>query len=174
MEVVLTEDVVGLGDIGEKVKVRAGYARNFLVPKGLAVEIGTTGAKEAAHKMRQLQAKRNKLKVDAQSLAERLSASSIIFTLKVGKGGRVFGSITAKDLSVKLTELGFEIDRRRVQIVEPLKRIGEHKVKVKLHPEVFAELKVSIEASEATKEQEAQEADIARTAIEKAVEEKRE
>lgn len=172
MEVVLTEDVVGLGDIGEKVKVRPGYARNFLVPRGLAVEIGTTGAKEAAHKMRQLETKRKKLKGDADGLAKRLEAAVITLGLRVGKGGRVFGSVTARDVSTKLTDLGFEIDRRRVQIIEPIKRVGEHKVKVKLHPEVFAEIKVTIEALEATKEQEIQEADFARKSIERAVEEK--
>lgn len=172
MEVVLTEDVVGLGDIGEKVKVRPGYARNFLVPRGLAVEIGTTGAKEAAHRMRLLEAKRKRLQGDAQTLGSRLESSELKLAIRVGKGGRVFGSVTARDLAVKLTELGFDIDRRRIQLAEPLKRVGEHKVKVKLHPEVFAELKVTIEALEATKDQEMQEVDFAKQAIEKAVSEK--
>ena len=172
MEVVLTEDVVGLGDIGERVKVRPGYARNFLVPKGWAVEIGTTGAKEAAHKMRLLEKKRNTLKGEAEALAKKLEASDINVSLRVGKGGRVFGSLSTRDIASKLSELNFEIDRRRIQLLEPIKRVGEHKVKVKLHPEVFAELKVIVGALEATKEQEQQEVSLAKRAIEEAVEEK--
>lgn len=172
MEVVLTEDVVGLGDIGEKVKVRPGYARNFLVPRGLAVEIGTTGAKEAAHRMRQLETKRNRMKGDAQSVASKLEAAVIAVSLRVGKGGRVFGSLSSRDIANKLLELGFELDRRRIQLLEPIKRVGEHKVKVKLHPEVLAELKIVVTALEATKEQEQQEVELAKKAIEEAVEDR--
>jgi large subunit ribosomal protein L9 len=154
MKILLTDDVVGLGDIGETVKVKAGYARNFLIPNGLAYEVGATGAKEAQHRARQLEAKKNHLKVEAEALAERMSLKPLKLELRVGSGGKVFGSIATKDIAAALKASEFEIDRRRVQLNEPIKKIGEHVVKVKLHPEVYAEIKVVVKSLEATKEQE--------------------
>lgn len=158
MEVILKEDVLGVGDIGQTVKVRGGYARNFLVPRGLAVESGTKNARRIAHEVRQIEAKKNVLLVAAQNLASQIEQIEIDLALRVGKGGKVFGSISTKDISEKLKERNVEIDRRRVLLEEPIKRIGTHFVSVKLHPEVKAKLKVVIGKVEASKEEEEKEA----------------
>lgn len=163
MEIILREDVLGVGDIGETVKVRGGYARNFLVPRGLAVESGAKNAKKIAHEMRQIQSKKKNLLVEAQALANSIEQALVELSLRVGKGGKVFGSISTKDISEKLKEINFEIDRRRVLLEEPIRKVGTHFVSIKLHPEVKAKLKVVINKAEATKEEEAREAKEARS-----------
>lgn len=157
MEIILKEDVLGVGDIGQTVKVRGGYARNFLVPKGLAVESGAKNAKRIAHEVRQIEAKKNVLLVAAQNVANQIEKIQIELSLRVGKGGKIFGSISTKDISEKLKESNLEIDRRRVLLEEPIRKVGTHFVSVKLHPEVKAKLKVVINRAEASKEEEERE-----------------
>ncbi|MBP9838842.1 MAG: 50S ribosomal protein L9 [Proteobacteria bacterium] len=152
MKIILTEDVVGLGDIGETVNVKPGFARNFLIPKGVARECQSLSAKQLAHWMKQIESKKKRLKAVAESKASEISSKSITLELKTGAHGKVFGSIHAKDIAIKLTEIGIEIDRRRVVLVEPIKKIGEHKVKVRLHQEVETEITVIVKAIEPSKE----------------------
>lgn len=166
MKVILTEDVVGVGDIGDTVKVRPGYARNFLIPRGLAMESATASARVIAHKMKQIEAKKRKLKGEAEELQKKLTSITVKLALRVGTGGKVFGSVSARDIAREITAGGLEIDRRRVLIEEPIKKIGTHHVKVKLHPEVVAEATVIISATEASKDQEAEETKDAKEAIE--------
>ena len=168
MRVILTEDVGGLGEIGETVTVKPGYARNFLIPRGKALEMEARNAKQVKHQMLQIEAKKKKLKAESQAVAERIRELSVQFQLKVNQAGRVFGSIGAKDIAERLTELGFVTDRRKVTLTEPLKKVGTHFVKIRLHGEVEVQLKVSIEATEATKEDEEKAVKTAKAQIEEA------
>ena len=173
MKVILKEDVVGLGDIGESVKVRPGYARNFLIPRGMAFEADTASAKQVAHKMLGVEAKKKKLKGAAADIAQRVRDVVIELELRVGAGGRVFGSVSSRDIAAKLAEAGFEIDRRRIVLHESIKKIGTHFVKIKLHPEVESQLKIVINERAATKEEEETEAAHVKETIEAASSAKR-
>ena len=169
MEIVLTQDVVGLGDVGQKVIVKSGYARNFLLPQGMAVEIGSASARQAAHKMKQVEAKKKRFKVDAEKLVDKLKSLSLELELRVGKSGKVFGSLSTRDIAAKLQEAGFDIDRRRVLLSEPIKKIGQQSVEVKLHPEVTTEVKIDVKAVKPTKEEESQEASEVKEKVEAAL-----
>ncbi len=172
MKVILTDDVVGVGDIGEIVRVKPGYARNFLVPRGLAMEVQSSSARSIAHKMKQLDAKKKRMRLAAQSEAEKLAAAAVELGLRVGSGGKVFGSVGGRDIAEKLKALGFDIERRRILLHEPIRKIGEHAVKVKLHADVHAEVKVRVIALAATAEEEERETESARKALEEAAAEK--
>lgn len=154
MKVILTDDVVGLGDIGESIQVRPGYARNFLIPRGLAFESGSATAKVMAHRMRQVESKKKALKEQAESRASKLRGFVVPLELRVSEGGRVFGSVTARDIAAKMSELGHDIDRRRVMITDAIKKLGEHAVAVKLHQDVETEIKVVISARTMTRAEE--------------------
>ncbi len=166
MRVILTDDVVGVGDIGEIVRVKAGYARNFLIPRGLAMEVGTASGRAIEHKTRQLEAKKKRMKDSAQAQAERLSELKVELELRVGSGGKVFGSVHGRDIVEKLKGLGYEIDRRRVLLHEPIRKLGIHNVRVKLHAQVVSELKVEVKGIAATDEQEMIETEAAKMAVE--------
>lgn len=170
MKILLTEDVVGLGDIGETVKVKAGYGRNFLIPNGKALEVETKRGKQAQHRARQLEAKKNHLKTKAEDYKTKIEKASVVLELRVATGGKVFGSATSRDIAASLEKLGFEIDRRRIQLSEPIKKIGTHAVKIKLHADVHAEVNVTVNATSATKEEEELEASSAKKKVEAAVE----
>ena len=166
MQIILTDDVAGVGDIGETVAVRAGYARNFLIPRGLAIETQAASAKSIAHKMRQIEAKKRQLKSVAEERAKALEALVLEFGVRVGSGGRVFGSVSARQIAEKLQELGYEFDRRRILLVEPIKRVGPRKVKVKLHADVTVEIEVVVNAIAATAQEEQIETISARDSLE--------
>ncbi len=172
MQVILTEDVVGLGDIGESVKVRPGFARNFLIPRGMAIETGAASAGNIAHKMKQIDAKKRRMKGAADEVASRLRNAVVELTIRVGSGGKVFGSIGTRDVAAKLTELGFDIDRRRVTLVDQIKKGGIHFAKVRLHPEVEVQVKLSVVEHAASKDEEAIETRDAREQIEERAAEK--
>jgi large subunit ribosomal protein L9 len=142
MEVILREDIADLGKAGQVVKVKDGYGRNFLLPRGLAYA-ATAGNKrrveaEAVRRGRLL----SREKDDAEALAARLTAADLTFQAKTGEGDRLFGSITAADIAEKLAELGYAVDKRIIELPEPLKMVGVYKVPVRLHPEVRPELRV--------------------------------
>ncbi len=158
MDIILTEDIAGLGDLGEQVKVKPGYAKNYLIPRGFAIAMGTRNAKALMHAIKQLDAKKKQQKGEALLKANSLEQLVIELTLKVGEFGKVFGAIHARDIATTLEKLGHNVDRRRVVLPEPIKKIGEHKVKVKLHSEVFADVKVNVLALSA------QESDITKAA----------
>lgn len=144
MQVVLREDFPQLGYIGDKVKVKPGFARNFLIPRGLAIEASSGNMKQLQHYLAGIARKRMKLKQDADEVAQRLAAQSLEFTLKLGKGGKTFGSITSRDIEQKLSAAGFQVDHRRIKIHEPLKKIGQYSVDVKLHAEVSVSVAVKV------------------------------
>jgi len=166
MRIILTDDVVGLGDIGETVNVKPGYARNFLIPRGMAIETGSSSAKEAAHRSRQIEAKRRRMKGTAEEKAKNLQGSEVRMELRGGAHGKVFGSIVARDIAAKLAEMGYELDRRRVLLTEPIKRVGEHAVRIKLHQEVETEIKVIVTARESTRDEEDADVSAAKASIE--------
>lgn len=166
MKVILTDDVVGVGDIGESINVRPGYARNYLIPRGLAIESEAASARSIAHKMRQIEAKKKRMKGTAESRAKDLAAVEVVMELRVGSNGKAFGSIGARDIAAKLTALGFELDRRRVLLAEPIRKLGEHVVGVRLHQEVQTDVKIIVNPREFSKEEEEQLAEKARQNIE--------
>ncbi len=145
MEVILKEDVVKLGVRGDVVKVAAGYGRNYLLPKKLAIEANAAN-KAVVVQMKASAVRRNaKEKAGAEELAKQIDAVVVNFTRKSGEGDHLFGSVTSSDIAAELTKEGFDIDRRKIQLHEPLKQLGDFTIAVKLHREVTAHFKVVIE-----------------------------
>jgi large subunit ribosomal protein L9 len=145
MEVILKEDVVKLGSRGDVVKVAAGYGRNYLLPKKLAIEANAAN-KAVVVQMKASAVRRNaKEKAGAEELAKQIDAVAVSFTRKAGEGDHLFGSVTSSDIAAELTKKGFDIDRRKIQLHEPLKQLGDFTIAVKLHREVTAHFKVVIE-----------------------------
>jgi large subunit ribosomal protein L9 len=159
MEVILKEEVEHLGHRGEVVKVADGYARNFLLPRKLALQ-ATDANKAVIEQMKSSAARRSATeKVQAEELVTKLEPLTLSFTRKSGKDGHLFGSVTSSDIAAELATQGFEVDRRKIQLNEPLKSVGDFKVAVKLHREVTAQLKVTV-AAEASTEAESEEAEL--------------
>jgi large subunit ribosomal protein L9 len=140
-EVLLLKPVDGLGGEGDQVKVRAGYARNFLLPHKIAVPVTKSNRKQVeALKKRRGEREAHELS-GAQALGQKLEKARLdAFVVKTGDGGKMFGAITAADIHDKLTAAGFAIDRKRIHLFTPVKTLGQHTVKVKLHPEVSVEV----------------------------------
>ncbi|MBF0320655.1 MAG: 50S ribosomal protein L9 [Nitrospirae bacterium] len=145
-KVILKEEVANLGDMGAIVNVARGYARNYLLPKNLAVEANTRNLKMLEHEKRNIAEKLKKLKVSADNMAAKLSSQRLLLTAKAGEEGKLFGSITTKDISEGLSALGFDIDKRKILLDTHIKRIGEHAVKIKIHPNVHAQIIVEVTA----------------------------
>ncbi|SHI79761.1 LSU ribosomal protein L9P [Malonomonas rubra DSM 5091] len=149
VNIILKENVDGLGVIGDQVSVKPGYARNYLLPKGLAIVADSRNVKELDHQKRQLARKLEKATKDAEAIKARVEAVSCEFTQRASEEGKLFGSVTSMDLEAKLQEAGIEIDRKKIQLAEPIKSLGEHVVEIKLDAGVVAELKVTVNAEEA-------------------------
>ncbi len=148
MEVILREDIEKLGSRGEVVKVTAGYARNFLLPRRLAVE-ATEANKKIVEQERQAHLRREaKEKSEAEDLAKLLSAVTVSMSQKAGEQDQLFGSVTAKDIAEALEKQNYTIERRKIQMVEPIKQLGEFKVPIRLHREVTAEITVVVSKEE--------------------------
>ena len=151
MEIILKEDVDNLGHRGDVITVAQGYGRNFLLPKKLAIE-ATAGNKAVIEQMKSSSVRRSaREKTDAELLLTQLDPVSLEFTRKTGDGDHLFGSVTAADITQALEAQGFQIERRKVHLEEPLKSVGEFLVPVRLHREVTAHVKVTVikEAEEA-------------------------
>jgi large subunit ribosomal protein L9 len=150
MEVILKEDVANLGHRGDVVKVADGYGRNFLLPRKLALQ-ATDANKAVIETMKASAARRSASeKIQAEELLVKLDRVALSFTRKSGAEGHLFGSVTSADIAADLAIKGFEIDRRKIELKEPLKTVGDFNVAIKLHREVTAHVKVSVvaEASE--------------------------
>jgi len=144
MELILRDDVEKLGRRGEVVKVADGYARNYLVPRGLAMPV-TDANKAMIEKEKKAWASRMaKEKAEFESLAQQIAALRFVAPRKVGENDVLYGSVTSGDIAEFLEGKGLVIDKRKVQLDEPIKHLGEHEVKVKLHPEVSATLKLLV------------------------------
>lgn len=152
MEVILREDVSNLGHRGDVVKVADGYGRNYLLPQNLAME-ATPANKAVIDQMKASALRRSaKEKAEAEQLVVQLNAVALVFERKVGEGDHLFGSVTSSDIAQGLASKGFEIDRRKVQLDEPLKSTGEFHIPVKLHREVTAHISVTVKGEEAAAE----------------------
>jgi len=144
MEIILKEDIENLGHRGDVVKVAQGYGRNFLLPRNLAIE-ATAGNKAVIEQMKNSSVRRfAKEKADAELLVQQLDQVELNFTRKTGDNDHLFGSVTGPDIAQALESQGFQIDRRKVQMEEPLKSLGEFLVPVRLHREVTAHVKVIV------------------------------
>jgi len=145
MLVILNKDVKGTGKAGDIVKVSDGYARNMLLPKGLATE-ATDGNVRNLEKQKAAEAQRKaEEKAAAQELAEKLEAVKVVIKTKAGEGGRLFGSITSKDIADETKkQTGFAIDKKKIQLSSPIKNMGKFDIKVKLYPEVVGVLTVEV------------------------------
>ena len=153
MKLLLKEDVDGLGFCGDEVEVKDGYGRNFLIPKGKALLATPNNLKAFNHQKRVVQGKVTKVIAAAQAVADEIAKVTCLVKKKVGDTGKMFGSVTAQEVADLLKGQGVEVDRRKIQIAEPIKKAGEYKIPVKLHSEVTAEIKLVVEG-----EQEATEA----------------
>jgi large subunit ribosomal protein L9 len=144
MEVILREDVSKLGRRGEVVKVAEGYGRNFLLPRGLAMAVTDANKAMIAKERKANDARLAKEKAECESLAARIGGLRFVAPRKVGESDVLYGSVTAGDIAEFLKTKGIEIDRRKVLLDEPIKRLGDHEVRIKLHSEVTAILKLLV------------------------------
>ncbi len=144
MQVILREDVKGLGKRGEVVRVADGYARNFLFPRGLAEDTSAGKMKQVEAERRKTQEKLDRQEQEARELAARIAHTRLQLRLRVGENGKPFGSITAQHLADALAALGIEVDRRRIELKSPIRTLGEHVVEVRPHARVTAKLVVEV------------------------------
>ena len=144
MNVILTENVKGLGNMGEVVKVKPGYARNFLLPNKLAVEASSRNLNELEHHRRQLTRKAEKLSQEAAAIKGRIEALECVIAHRAGEEGKLFGSVTSMEIEAELAAKGVAVDRRKIQLEQPIKTLGEHEVEIKLNAGVTATLKVKV------------------------------
>jgi large subunit ribosomal protein L9 len=144
MKVILKEDVKKIGSMGQIVTVADGFARNYLVPKGLAVEANIKNMKSLEHAKKVIQEKAKKVKASVQDFADRLSKISLVIKAKAGEEGKLFGSVTTMDIAEQLKNEGIEIDKKKISLDEPIKRIGTYAVSVRLHPEVDTQINLQV------------------------------
>jgi large subunit ribosomal protein L9 len=147
MEVILTENVDGLGNIGEMVNVKPGYARNFLLPRHFAVEANPRNVKEFEHQKRQAKRKLEMRTKEAEVIKAKIEAIACVVSHRASEDGKLFGSVTNMELAEKMTAAGIEVDRKKIVLADPIKSLGLHEVPVKLDAGVVATLKVTVEAS---------------------------
>jgi len=144
MEVILREDIEKLGTRGQLVKVAPGYARNFLLPKRLAVP-ATDANRKIVEQERQAHLRREaKEAADAQDLAKLMAAVTVTIAQKAGENDQLFGSVTARDIGEALEKQGYTVDRRKILLADPIRQLGEHKVAIRLHKEVTVEIPVNV------------------------------
>ena len=147
MKVILNKDVKGTGKAGDVVTVSDGYARNMLIPRGLATEATQSNIRQLEKQKAIAAEKKAEEKAAAQELAEKLNKASIKMKVKAGEGGRIFGSITSKDIADAINmQLGVDIDRKKVKLDAPIKQVGQTDVDMRLYQDVNAKIKVIIEA----------------------------
>jgi large subunit ribosomal protein L9 len=147
VQIILNEDLPNLGRPGDVVKVRAGYARNYLLPRKMAVEANPRNLRAFEHQKRLALAKREALRVQAMTEKEKIESLHLTLTAHSGEEGKLFGSVTNLDLERALHQRGFTVDRRRILLAEPIKQLGDYSVTVRLQPEVDANLKFSVTAT---------------------------
>lgn len=144
MKVILKEDVKKLGNMGQIVTVADGYARNYLVPKGLAIEASTKNMKSLEHAQKVIQEKAKKVKESMQDFAERLSKVTLVVKAKAGEEGKLFGSVTSMDIAEQLKNEGIEIDKKKIVLDEPIKRLGSYTVRIYLHADVNSQINLQV------------------------------
>jgi large subunit ribosomal protein L9 len=150
MKVILADDVRGLGHRGETVTVKDGFARNFLFPQSLAYEATTANLRRLSEEKKKYDVKSMREQQVAEEVAKRVNGLTVTIQKKAGEGEVLYGSVTATDIADALASKGIEVDRRRVEVAEPIKRLGQHTVHVRLHRDVVAELIVEVQPIAAT------------------------
>jgi large subunit ribosomal protein L9 len=148
MKVILVQDVEKLGEIGDVVEVADGYGRNFLLPRGLAMAATAKNKRQLEHEQRLREDRIARARREAEALAGTLQGVTCRFTRKAGDEGKLFGSVTVMDIAERLKEAGFEVDRRRIQLEQPIKSLGEFTVPVRLRTDVAALLQVTVAAED--------------------------
>ncbi len=142
MQVILLRDYENLGTSGEQIDVKDGYARNYLIPQGIALKATKTNIKQFEELAQLQEQRKNKALKGSKQMAEKLQALSITIPVKVGEEDRVFGSVTSQDVAQQLQEKGYDIDKRQIQLEEPIKALGIYEIPIKLHPEVITAVKL--------------------------------
>ena len=146
MKVILTQDVSNLGSKGEIKNVADGYARNYLIPRQLAVEATPSRIKEKEKEMEQHKKKEKKEEAAARQLAEQLEDDTLKFTMQTGSGGRLFGSITSADIAKELGKKGIELDKRKIELDDPIKELGEYRISIKLLSGIYTHINLVVES----------------------------
>ncbi len=148
MQVILREDIDKLGKIGDLVRVADGYARNYLVPQKKAIEATPDNVRSMEHAKKMVADRLRKLKKEAAAEADQIKGLAVTIKAKVGEEGKLFGSVTSMDIAEAAKAQGVNIDKRKIALEEPIKRVGEYTVTVKLHADVTADFKVTVAAEE--------------------------
>ncbi len=148
MEVILLERIRALGQMGDVVTVKNGYARNFLLPRGKALRATDTNMKQFENQRAQLEARNLEQKNEAASVGERLNGESFVVIRQAGDTGQLYGSVSTRDIAESVSANGFSVDRRQVVLADPIKALGLHEVEVSLHPEVEVKITVNVARSE--------------------------
>jgi large subunit ribosomal protein L9 len=144
MKVILKEDVKNIGSMGQILDVADGFARNYLVPRGLAMEANVKNVKSLEHAKRVVQEKAKKVKGQAEDLSTRIANITVMIKAKAGEEGKLFGSVTTMDIAEQLKNEGIDIDKKKISLDEPIKRLGTYTVNIKLHPEVSTPVQVEV------------------------------
>jgi large subunit ribosomal protein L9 len=144
MKVILTADLPHIGDVGQVVDVADGYGRNFLIPRGFAILATLGNERSLAQQQKARLAREVKNKAEAEALATQLQALPLSIARKTGEGERLYGSVTSMDIADLIKARGISLDRRRIMLDTPLKTLGTHKVQIRLHPDVVAEVEVAV------------------------------
>ncbi len=146
LQVILQQDVHNLGKTGEVVKVRPGYARNYLIPNAIAAAATVKNVNRLEHEKKAAASRNAKAKAAAAEMATKIGGAHVTLTRKAGEGGKLFGAVTAKEIEAALAEKGVEVDRRKIHLAEPIKTTGDHDIPVKLGYDVVATIKVTVSA----------------------------
>jgi large subunit ribosomal protein L9 len=147
MKVILKEDVDKLGVMGTVVEVKNGYGRNFLIPRSLAVEANPKNIRHFEHQKKTIEVKVKKVKKSAEDFAEQLSRITVSLEARAGEEDKLFGSVTTKDIAEAISQQGVEVDRRKILLDEPIKRLGSYEVQIKVYQDVTANVKVEVKQS---------------------------
>ncbi|MBI5518543.1 MAG: 50S ribosomal protein L9 [Desulfovibrio sp.] len=144
MKLILRADVDTLGRLGDIVAVKPGYGRNYLIPQGLAMQATEANLKQFELERKKLAAQADALRAEATGLADKIAAATVVITVRVGEGDKLYGSVTAQNVADALAEQGIEIDRRKIELPEAIRALGEFEVEVHLHPGVTGTLKLRV------------------------------
>ncbi|HBT19856.1 MAG TPA: 50S ribosomal protein L9 [Peptococcaceae bacterium] len=157
MKVILKAEVENLGKEGDVLEVADGYGRNYLLPRGLAVLATPQNLKQLEKKIKAREEQKKQELEQARQLAAKINETTIVIRAKVGEKGKLYGSITNNDVAAKLSEQGIEVDKRKIDLKDPIKEVGFYTIGIKVHPEVYAELRVQVEAEKEENKQEEEE-----------------
>ena len=144
MKVILRADVDALGRLGDIVTVKPGYGRNYLLPQGLASAATTANIKQFELERKKLQDQADSLRAEANAMAEKIAANPVTIEVRVGESDKLYGSVTAVNIGDAMAELGVDIDRRKIELDEPIRSLGEYEIEIKLHPDVRGVLQLSV------------------------------